>query len=316
LIHSSLVSNLLTDLSHLLSQHKKELADHVAGAEVVQRRCAERETRADRTDTQVRERLQRQREEFQGVSNRKDNSIKKLQGKKKKLAAEVEHLRSSRKRLRGDRNRLKSLSLDSDVKLTELRGENLSLQRELAVTRAHAVTVATLTSEKASLQQRLDLLSSEITTLRKSHREAIRQIQSDTYRASRFETQERVKLESAIKAEQEERRSNAQASEAIFERLSHRASKAETDLKDAEEGNDAALKSIAYQQSEPQIQLNLTSRRAVDAESAMNMYRTNLTAAEAENATLKGESSDYISYSYFLYQSLTESITPQGKFLS
>ena len=56
MIHSSLVSNLLTDLPHLLSQHKKELADHVAGAEVVQRRCAEREARADRTDTQVRER--------------------------------------------------------------------------------------------------------------------------------------------------------------------------------------------------------------------------------------------------------------------
>ena len=64
------------------------------------------------------------------------------------------------------------------------------------------------------------------------------------------------------------------------------------------------------------MQLNLTSRQAVDAESAMNMYRTNLAAAKAENATLKGESSDYISYSYFLYQSLTESITPQGKFLS
>ena len=233
--------------------------------------------------------MKRQQQEFHEISLRKDKSIRKHRDKKKKLAAEVERLRSSLSRLRADRSRIKSLAADSDNRMKELLKENSALKRDLADAQQHQIRVATMSSEKASLQDQVDQLSSEAVALRKSHPEDICRIQSETYRASRLETQQRIKLESAIEAKQAEKQSESQAGQAVFEQLSRRALKAEEDLHSWQEGRDAAFNSLAFQQAQLRIQLNVSSRRATEAENAMNIYRCKLETAEVTNAKLNGE---------------------------
>ena len=255
--------------------------------------------------------MNRQRQEFHGISLKKDKSIRKYRDKKKKLVAEVERLRSSLSRLRADRTRVKSLAADSDNRIKVLIKENDAIKRELAEARQHETRVAKLSSEKASLQERVDVLSSEATTLRKSHREALRRIQSETYRASRLETQQRVKLESAIETEQAEKQSESQAGQAVFEQLSQRALKAEADLSSLEEERDAAFKSFEFQKAELRIQLNVSSRRATEAEDAMNIYRCKLETTEVTNAKLNGESN--IVLLLYTHESLTDRIVASGE---